>query len=98
VLDSVNFEVKRGEVHALVGANGAGKIYANENTHGIYSTTEGEMYLNGTKVCFANPQDAYKAGVSMIHRELDLVTNLSVSENIFLGREKSRGCLLTEKK
>jgi ribose transport system ATP-binding protein len=94
VLDSVNFEVKRGEVHALVGANGAGKSTLMKILNGIYSTTEGEMYLNGTKVVFANPQDAYKAGVSMIHQELDLVTNLSVSENIFLGREKVKGMSL----
>ena len=91
VLDSVNFTVEKGEVHALVGANGAGKSTLMKILNGIYTATEGDILLNGQKVVFSNPRDAFNNGVSMIHQELDLVTNLDVSENIYLGRELKNG-------
>lgn len=91
VLDNVDFSVEKGEVHALVGANGAGKSTLMKILNGIYTATEGEILLNGVKVSFSSPRDAFNSGVSMIHQELDLVTNLDVSENIYLGRELKKG-------
>lgn len=91
VLDGVDFTVEKGEVHALVGANGAGKSTLMKILNGIYTATEGDILLNGKKVVFSNPRDAFNSGVSMIHQELDLVTNLDVSENIYLGRELKSG-------
>ena len=91
VLDSVDFTVEKGEVHALVGANGAGKSTLMKILNGIYTATEGDILLDGQKVVFSNPRDAFNNGVSMIHQELDLVTNLDVSENIYLGRELKKG-------
>ncbi len=91
VLDNVDFSVHKGEVLALVGANGAGKSTLMKILNGIYTPTSGEIFLNGTKVAFKNPIDAYLGGVSMIHQELDLLDNLSVAENIFLGREIMNG-------
>lgn len=91
VLDNVDFSVKQGEVLALVGANGAGKSTLMKILNGIYTPTSGEIELNGEKVVFSNPVDAFKCGVSMIHQELDLVENLSVAENIYLGREMMKG-------
>ncbi|MEA4894922.1 MAG: sugar ABC transporter ATP-binding protein [Oscillospiraceae bacterium] len=98
VLDAVDFEVKKGEVHALVGANGAGKSTLMKILNGICPATEGDVYISGEKVCFSTPRDAYKGGVSMIHQELDLVTNLSVSENIFMGREAIKGVSVDREK
>ena len=94
VLDHVDFSVKRGEVLALVGANGAGKSTLMKILNGIYTPTSGEIELNGKKVVFNNPVDAFKCGVSMIHQELDLVENLSVAENIYLGREMMKGKIM----
>lgn len=90
-MDSVDFTVEKGEVHALVGANGAGKSTLMKILNGIYTATEGDILLDGQKVVFSNPRDAFNNGVSMIHQELDLVTNLDVSENIYLGRELKKG-------
>lgn len=91
VLDNVNFSVKQGEVLALVGANGAGKSTLMKILNGIYTPTSGSIELKGEPVAFHDPIDAFKRGVSMIHQELDLVENLSVAENIYLGRELMAG-------
>jgi ABC-type sugar transport system ATPase subunit len=87
VLDDVDFELKRGEVHALLGANGAGKSTLMKILNGIYTSYSGEIFLNGNRVTFGNPREAYESGIGMIHQELDLVGCRDVSENIFLGRE-----------
>lgn len=88
VLDHVDFDVDRGEVLALVGANGAGKSTLMKILNGIYTPTSGEIWLHGEKVELNTPRAAFHHGISMIHQELELVENLSVAENIFLGREK----------
>lgn len=87
VLKEVNFELRKGEVHALVGANGAGKSTLMKILNGIYVNYGGEIILNGSPVKLHSPRDAFENGVAMIHQELDLVGNLDVSENIFLGQE-----------
>lgn len=91
VLDNVNFSVRQGEVLALVGANGAGKSTLMKILNGIYTPTSGSIELKGSPVAFHDPVDAFRHGVSMIHQELDLVENLSVAENIYLGRELMTG-------
>lgn len=91
VLDNVNFSVRQGEVLALVGANGAGKSTLMKILNGIYTPTFGSIELKGSPVAFHDPIDAFRHGVSMIHQELDLVENLSVAENIYLGRELMTG-------
>lgn len=94
VLNEVDFELKKGEVHALIGANGAGKSTLMKILNGIYVSYKGEILINGHKVFFKNPREAFENGVAIIHQELDLVNNLTVSENIFLGREKTRKGLI----
>ena len=88
VLDHVDFDVEQGEVLALVGANGAGKSTLMKILNGIYTPTSGEIRINGQPVELNTPRDAFNCGISMIHQELELVENLTVAENIFLGREK----------
>ena len=75
VLKNVDFELRPGEVHALVGANGAGKSTLMKIINGIWSEYSGEVLLNGTLVHVQSPQDAFHAGVAMIHQELDLKMN-----------------------
>lgn len=88
VLENIDFTLKQGEVHALVGANGAGKSTLMKIINGIWARYSGEVFLNGQKVKFKNPIDAARRGIGMIHQELDLTPNLTVAENIYLGREK----------
>jgi len=87
ILDAVDLHVKPGEVHALIGENGAGKSSLMKILMGIYELDAGEIILNGEKVKFHNPKEALDHGVSMIHQELTPVLDMEVSENIFLGRE-----------
>lgn len=91
VLTDVEFELRRGEVHALIGANGAGKSTLMKVLNGIYVNYEGSIYLNDEKVTFRNPWDAQQKGISMIHQELDLVMTMDVASNIYLGREILNG-------
>ena len=87
VLHEVDFDLKKGEVHAIVGANGAGKSTLMKIMNGIFINYGGEILLNGEKIAPKNPSEAFDNGIAMIHQELDLVTNLEVSDNIFLGKE-----------
>jgi ribose transport system ATP-binding protein len=86
-LDNVNLEIYAGSVNAIVGENGAGKSTLMKILAGVYKEYEGQLFLDGTKVAFANPKDAQNCGISIIYQELNLFPYLSVSENIFLGRE-----------
>ena len=86
-LQSVHFDLRRGEVHALLGENGAGKSTLIKILGGIYQKDKGEILVNGEKVTINSVEDARKAGVSIIHQELVLVPWLSIAENMFLGRE-----------
>lgn len=87
ILKDVNFNLRPGEVHVLLGENGAGKSTLMKILGGIIPCDAGEMRLNGVPIEFKGPQDSRAHGVSFIHQELNLLTNLSVSKNIFLGRE-----------
>ncbi len=89
-LDSVDFSLKRGEVHALVGENGAGKSTLIKILAGVFPADQGEIYYNGKRVAIRNPKRGLEMGISVIYQELNLVPYISVAKNIFLGREPSR--------
>jgi len=90
-LRNVSFELRRGEVHALLGENGAGKSTLIKVLGGIYEKDEGEMILDGQPMKLNSVEEARAMGVSIIHQELVLVPYLTVAENIFLGRETGKG-------
>ncbi len=85
VLRQVNFDLKPGEVHALVGENGAGKSTFVKILSGVYTPTEGSIFLDQNKVEITSPITAQKNGVSLIHQEPQSFSHLSVAENIFMG-------------
>lgn len=87
VLNDVTFNLKAGEVHALVGENGAGKSTLMKILMGIYHRDAGEILLNGEAVEFQNPREALNSGIAMIHQELSPILDMEVSEYIFIGRE-----------
>jgi len=95
-LKSCNLNLKRGEVLALVGENGAGKSTMMKILTGIHETDEGEILYFGKKVEFKTPRSAQDAGISIVHQELNLMNHLTVAQNIFIGRE-SRNFFLDEK-
>ncbi len=86
-LDNVDFDLREGETHALVGENGAGKSTLMRILAGIYQKDEGEYLLNGQPVQLSSPHDALQRGIGMIHQELSVMPELSVAENLFLGRQ-----------
>ncbi|MBR0094391.1 MAG: sugar ABC transporter ATP-binding protein [Synergistaceae bacterium] len=88
-LRDVNFELKAGEVHALLGENGAGKSTLIKVLAGIYIPEEGEVIVKGNSHIMQNVADSQAHGISVIHQELCLVPYLSIAENIFLGRERN---------
>ena len=86
-LESVSFEIKTGEVHGLVGENGAGKSTLIKILSGIYPDYEGKILIDGSQINFKSVLNAQENGVATIFQELTVIQELSVSENIFLGRE-----------
>ncbi|OEO33188.1 hypothetical protein VW23_007845 [Devosia insulae DS-56] len=90
VLKGVDFEVRAGEVHALLGENGAGKSTLMKILLGVHAPDAGEIVLNGKRLDHASTRSRLDAGVAMIFQELSLVPAMSVAENIFLGREPRR--------
>ena len=94
-LDRVSFQLKPGEVHALVGENGAGKSTLIKVLTGVYQPDEGQVLFNGEEASFASPRDSQAAGISTIYQEINLIPMRSVAQNVFLGREpRSRFGLL----
>ena len=87
-LKGIDLSLRRGEVHALLGENGAGKSTLMKILGGIYEKTEGEIYINGQEAKINDVHDSQGYGVSIIHQELCLAPNMTVAQNIFLGREK----------
>src|ERR1700746_621463 len=86
-LDNVSLEIGRGEVVALVGENGAGKSTLMKILGGVYQPDEGEIRVDGQPVKIQNVTDAMGLGIAFIHQELNVLTNLDVAANVFLGRE-----------
>jgi len=89
-LKQVNFDVREGEVHALVGENGAGKSTLMKILAGAESMDEGEIFIGGEKAAIDSPHKAQALGVSIIYQEFNLVPQLGAAENIFLGKEPTR--------
>ncbi|HEX6340581.1 sugar ABC transporter ATP-binding protein [Umezawaea sp.] len=89
-LDGVDFRMFPGEVHALMGENGAGKSTLIKTLTGVHGIDAGTIVLGGEPVAFAGPSQAQRAGVSTVYQEVNLLPNLSVAENIFIGREPRR--------
>jgi ABC-type sugar transport system ATPase subunit len=93
-LKNVSLSIKAGEVHALIGENGAGKSTLMKILSGVYQSDAGEILIEGKPVKIDLPEKATRLGISIIYQELNLMPNLSVAENIFVGREKKKGPFL----
>jgi ABC-type uncharacterized transport system ATPase subunit len=85
--DDIDFDLRRGEVHALLGENGAGKSTLMNILYGLYKADEGEILVNGKPVSFASAKDAIETGIGMVHQHFMLIPVMSVAENIVLGTE-----------
>jgi ribose transport system ATP-binding protein len=96
VLHGVSFEVEPGRVYGLLGENGAGKSTLMKILSGYERSTEGELEVGGTVRSFDNSRDAESAGIVLIHQEFNLAEDLTVAQNIFLGRELGKGWLLDD--
>ena len=97
-LKGVDFEVRRGSVTVLFGENGAGKSTLMKILSGVESPTSGELELDGEPVVLRNTVDASRRGIAIIHQELSLAPNLSVRDNIFMGRELVRGGVVVDER
>src|SRR5512143_1738174 len=91
--DHIDFDVKSGEVHALLGENGAGKSTLMKILYGLYHPDEGKILLNGKIVNISSPNDSINLGIGMIHQHFMLVQTLTVAENVALGLPSTRGAL-----
>jgi ribose transport system ATP-binding protein len=97
-LTDVHFDLRPGEIHALMGENGAGKSTLMKILSGVYSDYAGRVELDGRTVEFTSVRQAEAEGIAIIHQELNLVPELTVSDNIFLGREKRIAGLIVDRK
>ncbi len=97
-LKSVQFELRAGEVHALMGENGAGKSTLVKVLCGIYKRDGGEVTYFSEPVHFAGIADSQKAGISVIHQELNMMNHLTVAQNMYIGREPKKGVMIDDKK
>ncbi len=88
-LGGVDFTLRKGEIHALMGENGAGKSTLIKILTGVYQMDGGEIIVDGTKVSIRSPQDAQNKGISTVYQEITLCPNLTVAENMYIGREDS---------
>ena len=96
-LDDVSFNLRSGEVMALLGENGAGKSTLMKILSGVYTRDEGEVTIFGQQIGDLTPKKAQELGVAIIHQELNMCQHLTVAENIFLGREKTHAGVLSSK-
>ena len=92
--DNISIELKKGEIHALLGENGAGKTTLMNCLYGMYSPDEGSIYVNGEKVNIRNTDDAIKHGIGMVHQHFMLIPQLTVTENIILGLKSKKEPIL----
>src|ERR1700687_1600392 len=95
--DNVDLDIRRGEVHALLGENGAGKSTLMNILYGLYRPDTGEILLHGKPVSFSSARDAIRAGIGMVHQPFMLIPVMTVAENIVLGMEPRDGLLLDER-
>jgi general nucleoside transport system ATP-binding protein len=94
--DDVDFDLRRGEVHALLGENGAGKSTLMNVLYGLYQPDEGEIRMNGKPVTIRSPKDAIDLGIGMVHQHFMLIPVMTVAENIVLATEPRRGGVLLD--
>src|SRR5690349_21599087 len=94
--DDVSLDVRKGEVHALLGENGAGKSTLMNILYGLYHPDAGEIRLNGKPITFGSARDAIRAGIGMVHQHFMLIPVMTVAENIVLGTEPRDGIFLDE--
>ena len=92
----VDFEIRPGEVMALVGDNGAGKSTLIKGIAGIYPFDEGEIFIDGNRTVVHGPRDAARLGLEVVYQDLALADNLDVVANMFLGRERTRGAVVLD--
>ncbi|MBR4014591.1 MAG: sugar ABC transporter ATP-binding protein [Anaerotignum sp.] len=98
VLKNAGFLLKDGEIHALMGENGAGKSTLMKILTGVYTKDAGTIWVDGKEVSFKNPQEAEKAGIVFIYQELNVLFDLTVEENLFIGKELTKGFGICNKK
>ena len=98
VLKNAGFLLEHGEIHALMGENGAGKSTLMKILTGVYTRDAGSVIVDGQEVCYQNPQEAEKAGIVFIHQELNVLFDLTVEENMFLGKEIKKAFGVCDKK
>lgn len=96
--DHINFDLQKGEIHAVLGENGAGKSTLMNIICGLYTPDEGEIYVEGRLVSMRNPFEAIRLGIGMVHQHFMLVPSFSVADNIVLGAEITRGIFLNSQK
>ncbi len=96
--DNINFELEKGEIHALLGENGAGKTTLMKCLYGLYEADEGEIFINGKEVNVTSPNVAIKNGIGMVHQHFMLVPPFTVAENIILGMEPTQNAMINRKK
>ena len=84
--DDITLQLRKGEIHALLGENGAGKSTMMKCLFGTYQKDEGKIFLNGKEISFSGPKDALENGIAMVHQELNQCLERSVIDNLFLGR------------
>ena len=89
-LKGVDFDLRAGEVHALMGENGAGKSTLMKVLTGIHDANEGTIHYNGKQVAYSKPKEAMEDGIVIVHQELNMMNHLTVAQNIFIGREEFR--------
>jgi ribose transport system ATP-binding protein len=97
-LNDVTFEAELGKVTALVGENGAGKSTLIKIIAGVHTPNQGEIYIDGNKMKIAKSKDAMDIGINVIYQELNIFNKLSITENIFMGREKKKGIFIDQNK
>jgi ABC-type sugar transport system ATPase subunit len=93
-LKGVSFEIAKGEIVTLVGDNGAGKSTLIKIISGVFELSSGEVLLNGEPKTFKKPADAMEAGIETVYQHLALIEELDVADNVYLGRERTRGGFL----
>lgn len=98
VLNNAGFVLSTGEIHALMGENGAGKSTLMKILTGVYTKDAGQVIVDGQEVCYKNAREAEKAGIVFIHQELNVLFDLTVEENMFLGKEIKKKCGVCDKK
>ena len=93
-MKSMCIGIRPGEIHGLIGENGAGKSTLIKVLTGVNIPEEGEIFVDGKKVSFRNPVQAREAGIACVYQELNIVKQLSVTDNVFMGRSIKKGPLL----